>query len=1018
MRFYKEKGEKVMKKFTKLICLILTFAIIAGAGVLNVNLGQFVSAADTFQLVTGSTLKVDTASATLVNLVPGITVGTVRGNFVTDVTVYDANGATAGDSAMIGTGYTIEDEDGNTITAVVVGDVTGDGMLSSPDFIAIKQYMKGITSLDQYSILAADVTGDGMVSSSDSVGVKTTFAGESDIYSSYYGKAFVITKSIPMYASAANALAGTSSTGTAAAGTYYVHRSYPAGLDGMYYLTTTSAATGTGFWIDPADMGTVADSSEAESSEPDSSEADSSEVVTGTAYVVVAEINKYATSTDAAAQTNATGTVTPGTYYIYNKYPDGLNGMYNISSDTTGASAGFWINPAENTTATGTPYEIVVTVNSYPTSTDAAAQTNANGTVEPGTYYVYNKYPDGYNGMYNITTDPTGESGGYWINPAENTVATAATYIVKQTINKYSSAADAAAQTNATGTVAAGTYYIYNNYPNGYNGMYNITTDPTGATVGYWINPAENGDVATATTYVLTQDMPKYASSADAANQQNSTGTATAGTYYIYNSYPDGLNGMYNLTTDSTGATAGFWINPADATIGTDGTITLVRPVNKYGYAADAINQTNITGTATAGTYYIYNNYPNGLNGMYNITTDSTGATAGFWINPKENTTGKLNYDTVKAIWFSQYDLANVYVSSGSQNTQSAFRYRIKQTMTAVKNSGYNTVIVQVRPNGDACYSSSLFPWSKYVVGSYGKTASYDPFQIIIEEAYAQALSVHAWVNPMRLMSTSEITSVSSDYIIKQWYDDSEKNGTYIVAVDGMYYLNPGYADVRNLIINGVTEICENYAVDGIHFDDYFYPDGVTTSFDQEAFEASGQASRATWRKLCVDAFVKGTYNAVKAVDSELIFGISPAGSITNNMNYLYADVKKWCSTSGYVDYIAPQIYWGFEHTYSPFDEVLAEWEALMTNANIKLIPALTLAKAYGETDTYDGTEWTDNKDVIKRQMELANTCTNFGGVMVFSLADFYNPANNSYVGNLTYERENYEPVLKAMYGG
>ncbi len=932
-----------MKKFNKLICLVLTLALICGMGAFNGIFTDTANAAASFELIHGSTLSIDTATGTLRNLIPGLSISTVKGNFKTDVTVYDANGKAVDDTGVIGTGFKIKASDGSTLTAVVFGDISGDGILSSPDFIALKSHLKGVVTITGTYFYAADVTGDNMVSTTDTVAVKGSFGNGADIFTSFYGKQYIIEKITPKYPTAADAMAGTNSTGIAAVGTYYVHKSYPAGLDGMYYLTTSSSSTGTGFWINPALFDTTTDSSVEDSSEEDSSEDDSSEVVTGTPYVIVTEINKYSTSND------------------------------------------------------------------------AVDQENPSGTLAAGTYYIYNKYPDGYNGMLNLTTDPTGESAGYWINPAENTVATASTYVVIKTINKYGSAADALAQTNPTGTVAAGTYYIYSKYPTGYNGMYNLTTDTTGAAAGFWINPTENVN-ATASAYVLSQDMPKYSSSTDASNQTNSTGTASAGTYYIYNNYPDGLNGMYNLTTDPTGATAGFWINPADANQSVDGTITLVRPVNKYGYASDAVNQANITGVATAGTYYIYNNYPNGLNGMYNITTDSTGATAGFWINPKENTSGKLNYDVTKAVWLSQFDMAKVYVSGSSQNSESAFRYRVKKTMQEIKNCGYNTIMVQVRPNGDAFYNSQYFPWSKYVVGSYGKTASYDPFPIIIEEAYAQALSVHAWVNPMRLMSTSEITSVPSTSIIGQWYNDTSKCGTYIVAVDGTYYLNPGYADVRNLIINGVTEICQNYDVDGIHFDDYFYPDGVTNSFDQAAFSASGQSSRATWRKLCVNAFVKGTYNAVKAIDSGIVFGISPAGSISNNTNYLYADVKTWCSTIGYVDYIAPQIYWGFEHTYSPFDEVLAEWEALMTNTSIKLVPAVTLDKAGGNIAAADGTEWTNNKDVIKRQLELINTCKNFGGVMVFSLADFYNPATNAYVSALSSERANYEPVLKAMH--
>lgn len=863
--------ENCMKKFGRFICLLLTLALLLGAGAFELVPSRKAFAAG-LELVYGSTLSIDTSTATLQGLPVGITASTLKGNFKADVTVTDVNGNTVADSALVSTGCKVTFS-GSKLTVVVLGDINGDGDFSTLDFIALKSHLKGISTLTGVYFSAADVTGDSMISTTDSVAIKSAFGGNADIYSALYGKTYVLTASVSKYATASDAAWGKDAIGTASAGTYYVHKSYPAGLDGMYLLTSNSTAEGTGFWMNPADLDKTEDSSTVDSSVEDSSEDESS------------------------------------------------------------------------------------------------------------------------------------------------TVVVAATYTLVTTVNKYNSAADAAAQTNATGTLEAGTYYIYSKYPNGYNGMYNLTTDSTGAQAGNWVNPAENVK-PTAATYVLSQDMPKYASSADAVNSQNSTGTASAGTYYIYNKYPNGYNGVYNITTDSTGEVAGFWINPADAAPADVGTLTLVRPVNKYATAVNAVNQANVTGTATAGTYYIYNGYPNGLNGMYNLTTDSTGASAGFWVNPKENTTGRLNYDTTKAVWLSQFDLASVYVQSGTQNTKSAFTYRIKKTLQAIKDCGYNTIIVQVRPNGDALYKSAYYPWSKYAVGSYGKTASYDPFEIIVEQAYDLALSVHAWVNPMRLMSTSEITSVSSSYVIRQWYNDSTKKGTYIVAVNGTYYLNPGYEEVRNLIINGVTELCTNYNIDGIHFDDYFYPDGVTNSFDQAAFAASGQASRATWRRLCVSAFVKGTYNAVKAVDSELIFGISPAGSITNNMNALYADVKTWCSTAGYVDYVAPQLYWGFEHPTSPFDDMLDEWEALMKNASVKLIPAVTLAKANGETDSNDGTEWTKNKDVIKRQLNLIENCKNFGGVMVFSLADFYNPAANSYVSAVTSERANFEPVLKAMYVG
>lgn len=137
-------------------------------------------------------------------------------------------------------------------------------------------------------------------------------------------------------------------------------------------------------------------------------------------YKVITAINKYNTASDAKNKTNSKGKYTVGTYYVFNKYPDGYNGMLNITTDKTGASAGSWINPSENVEPKDGTYKVVKSINKYNTASDAKARVNSKGTYKPGTYYIYSKYPNGYNGMYNITTDKTGKSAGSWINPSEN----------------------------------------------------------------------------------------------------------------------------------------------------------------------------------------------------------------------------------------------------------------------------------------------------------------------------------------------------------------------------------------------------------------------------------------------------------------------------------------------------------------------------------------------------------------------------------------------------------------------
>ncbi len=940
-----------MKTMKKYLALLLVMIMMMNAVTV---FSTSVTAVDgSLTLIPNSIYTIDTAKGIVRNVIDKTNVGTFVGNFE-KAAVYTSAGSLVNNTALVGTGYTVRLYNGSTLVQslkiIVEGDVNGDGDITSSDTIAVSAHLSGSATLQGAYMHAADVDKSGNVTATDYIALTVHLSQNLKVTEKLYGRPYVLSAATPMYDTYTNAAANTNSLGYASAGTYFIHKSYPAGYNGYFCLTTSSAATGTGFWIKAESAGSGSDDSSVDSStssstSDDESDDESSNVSEVGTYTVITTINKYANAANAASKTSPTGTVAPGTYYIYKNYPDGYNGMYNLTTDSTGASAGFWINPSENVESayTGTPYVIAKDIPKYSTSSDAAGRTNSIGTATAGTYYIYNKYPSGYNGCYCLSTDPTGETASFWINPVD-------------------------------------------------------------------LNETEG------TAYVLTQDMPKYTTAADAQNRTNSTGTAAAGTYYIYNKYPTGYNGVYCLSNDTTGATAGFWINPADATpVVTNGKLTVVRPINKYSSSVDAQRQTNITGTLATGTYYVYKNYPNGLNGMYNLTTDSTGASAGFWVNPIENTTAPLNYNTVKALWLSQFDLSSVYYSGSSQTSKSTFTSKIEKILDVVKETGFNTVFVQVRPNGDSFYSSSYYPPSEIVTGSYSKALTYDPFEIIVAECRERALSVHAWVNPMRLMSTDDIASVSSNYKIGAWYKDSSKKGKYIVAVGNTYYLNPGYAETRQLIINGVTELCNNYQIDGVHFDDYFYPEGTTTSFDKDAFTASGQSNLSNFRRIVVSVMVKGCYDAVKASNSKMLFGISPAGNITNNMTMLYADVNTWATSTGYVDYLAPQLYWGFECTSTTFEKALSDWETLMAKGNVDFIGALTLSKAYGDTVSADGTEWTDHKDVIARQIAAMNSSPNFSGVALFSLKYFYN-ASGYYVGNLNTERTNFMPVLKGLY--
>ena len=384
------------------------------------------------------------------------------------------------------------------------------------------------------------------------------------------------------------------------------------------------------------------------------------------------------------------------------------------------------------------------------------------------------------------------------------------------------------------------------------------------------------------------------------------------------------------------------------------------------------------------------------------------------------------NFDNFKAMWLSQFDLYSVYTSGSSQRAESSFRTYMERVLDNCVKVGVNTVIVQVRPNGDSMYPSDYYPMSRYVVGNYGKDATYDPFKIVIDLAHARGLSVQAWINPMRLMTASEITRIRTKYKIGEWYASSEYNGKYIVQFGNNYYLNPAYEEVRNLIINGAREICEKYDVDGLHMDDYFYPT-TDPSFDSAAYKEYGSfMSLANWRRDNLNKLVKGIYNAVKAVDGDIIFGISPAGTMSTVINEQYADVRKWCSSEGYIDYICPQVYFGMKHAYQAFDSCSSGWAAIITNPNIKLFVGMTLGKAVsgysGGQDPYAGTEegkneWINNRDVLKTCLiylrDELKQCT---GVAFFCCQYFYNPTSGAENPATAEERANFLPVLQSMW--
>lgn len=336
--------------------------------------------------------------------------------------------------------------------------------------------------------------------------------------------------------------------------------------------------------------------------------------------------------------------------------------------------------------------------------------------------------------------------------------------------------------------------------------------------------------------------------------------------------------------------------------------------------------------------------------------------------------------------WLSYLDLQRILQGK----TKAEFTSAIRQEFASAADYGINTVFVQVRPFGDALYESELFPWSHLASGTEGVDPGYDPLAIMVREAHNQGLRIEAWLNPYRVRNSGTKAEISRDNIAYEWLSDG--SGRVVKTSAGTFY-NPASAQVRQLIIDGVVEIVTNYDVDGIHFDDYFYPT-TETSFDSSFYQSSGSGmSLADWRRENVNKLIRGVYSAIKSVDSSLTFGVSPAGNLDNNYNLLYVDAAKWLSSSGYVDYIMPQVYFGYENATCPYAETVEAWDDLITNDRIKLYVGLAVYKVGADT-----AEW-NSASILARQLETARDAGHYGGVALYRHDFLFQPSyQNSYL--------------------
>ena len=283
--------------------------------------------------------------------------------------------------------------------------------------------------------------------------------------------------------------------------------------------------------------------------------------------------------------------------------------------------------------------------------------------------------------------------------------------------------------------------------------------------------------------------------------------------------------------------------------------------------------------------------------------------------------------EEMRAVWVPFMSLT---MSSENDKSEAAFQKKFDEIVKTSKEKGMNTLIVQVRPFGDAFYRSSLFPWSHLLTGTQGQDPGYDPLEYMVKAAHENGLEIHAWVNPLRIQLSTNPSELAENNPYTQWSQDESKK-RWVVEYESGKYFNPAYAEVRKYIADGVKEIVQNYDVDGIQFDDYFYPTQDSV-FDQAEYDAYKEEASQNgvpmelleWRQANINAMVSQVYAEVRQAKPEVVFGISPQGNLQNCLN-MGADVQTWCSTQGYIDYICPQLYVNFEHQVLPFGSAVKE---------------------------------------------------------------------------------------------
>ena len=350
----------------------------------------------------------------------------------------------------------------------------------------------------------------------------------------------------------------------------------------------------------------------------------------------------------------------------------------------------------------------------------------------------------------------------------------------------------------------------------------------------------------------------------------------------------------------------------------------------------------------------------------------------------------------VMGVWFSYSEL-DAMLNSGD------FKAEFIKALNNSENLKLTDFFIHIRPFCDSLYPSEYFPLRQSVTN-----VDFDVLDFIITACHERNIRVHGWINPYRISATdSDINILPENCPARLWLSDQNADNDSNICLMSGIYLNPASSEATRLITDGIREVIQKYKIDGIHFDDYFYPteseDFDKSSYQHYAENVENPLTLQEWRRANVNAFISSVSSTIKALNKDVVFSISPAASIDKNYISYYADVKLWVE-NGYVDWIMPQLYFGFEYPDENFrfDVLFKDWNDLAKNKDVRLIIGLSPYKIGNGGET-EGEEWSSG-NLISREIEYAKDADGF---CFFSYSSLFSQQENN-----VKERQNIEQLV------